>query len=358
MWSDFYLNLPTNITQIFPGVMHRWQSAVRASLWAGPLALGLGSVGVAAQSSGGAPWAVSSPLCELGIAPESSRRTADEPVSPFAIAPLPVGQITPNGWLQGEMQALAEGLPGHEHEFYVRLLAAHGGLAHPSQVFVNESRWLFPAGSNSGTDYSSINEGLPYWFNGLVPLAYTLNDAGLKAQVQQVANQTLSLQAADGWLGPELDDGSRNLWARMPYSLGLIQLAEADANWTPIVVDRLGKFMDLVHSYLQDNGKAFTDCPDNNNCQWGQSRVPDLMITIQWLLDHHPGNSTTDANLLDSLQMLQSLTPTKWDTWYDPSTYPSSFDYQPSDDQWRYVHGVNAAEGKLPRPSCVAPDPR
>lgn len=100
-------------------------------------------------------------------------------VLPFTFAPLPLGSIQPQGWLLDQMRLMADGLAGNEYWFY---------------LYVKDSSWL-----GGDQEYSNLNEGFPYWFNGLVPLAYGLNDDVLKSQVQDAANYVLQHQGADGW---------------------------------------------------------------------------------------------------------------------------------------------------------------
>lgn len=156
----------------------------------------------------------------------------DIAVVPFIFDALPLGSIKPRGWLLDQMQLMAAGLAGHEHDFY---------------HYVANSSWL-----GGDQEYSELNEGFPYWFNGLVPLAYGVDDDRLKTQVQGAADYVLEAQATDGWLGPE-NGTARNFWARYPLCLGLMQLAEADPAYEERVISALWKFTDLMHAMLADN---------------------------------------------------------------------------------------------------------
>src|SRR5512138_567823 len=102
-----------------------------------------------------------------------------DPLIPLSLTPLPLGAIRPSGWLKRQLQIQADGLSGHLDEVW------------PD---IGDSRWF--GGTTEGW------ERAPYWLDGLVPLAYALDDAGLKAKVSRHIETILARQHSDGWLGP------------------------------------------------------------------------------------------------------------------------------------------------------------
>ena len=67
----------------------------------------------------------------------------------------------------------------------------------------------------------------PYYFKGLVALAYTLNDAGLKLKAQKWMDWLLTHQGADGYLGPVANN---DWWPRMIATYALKDYYEATAD--------------------------------------------------------------------------------------------------------------------------------
>lgn len=231
------------------------------------------------------------------------------------------------------MQLMADGLAGHEHDFY---------------QFVAHSSWL-----GGDQEYSGLNEGFPYWFNGLVPLAYGLNDSRLIGQVTSAAQTVLDRQADDGWLGPE-NVTSRNFWARFPFFLGLTQLAESDSAWTDKVVSHLHKFNPLMDSMMRDNYTGYQHYADSTanegDFDWGRVRSADMVLTLQWLYENHPG--TQSQLLLDNMKFFHDG-GLNWEDWYtkesyldrgfdgDLNTLPDSL----TSPNYPYEHGVNVGQG-------------
>ena len=93
---------------------------------------------------------------------------------------LPLGSIRPAGWLRSQMEIQASGLGGHLDEVW-------------PDVGPN-SGWL-------GGKGESWERG-PYFLDGLVPLAWQLDDARLKQKAQPWLEWTLNSQTPDGMFGP------------------------------------------------------------------------------------------------------------------------------------------------------------
>ena len=217
------------------------------------------------------------------------------------------------------MQLMANGLAGHEYEFY---------------HIVRDSPWL-----GGRSEYSPLHEGLPYWFNGLVPLAYGLDDPRLKKQTNSAVDYVLDHQHADGWLGSEQGD-ARDIWGRFPLFLGLMQLVEADASQATRILSAMYKFVTLLHSMLIGHN-GFEQF-------WGRVRYPDMLICLQWMYERHP--EINSDILLETMHLLRQQ-GLNWEDYYDPSAFifkdldtvhPPITDDSPV---FPYVHGVNAGQG-------------
>src|SRR5262245_43343670 len=74
-----------------------------------------------------------------------------------AFQSLPLGKIKPAGWLRDQLKLQAAGLSGHLDEFW------------PD---IKDSAWV--GGKAEGW------ERVPYWLDGMVPLAFLLDDSSLK----------------------------------------------------------------------------------------------------------------------------------------------------------------------------------
>ena len=74
-------------------------------------------------------------------------------LAPKAYEPLPVGSVTPTGWLLHQLRLQRDGLSGHLALFWDDIA---------------DSVWI------GGTADAGLAEKMPYWLNGIVPLAFLL----------------------------------------------------------------------------------------------------------------------------------------------------------------------------------------
>ena len=240
---------------------------------------------------------------------------------PFIFTPLPLGSIQPRGWLRDQLRLAADGLAGHERDFY---------------DLVADNPWL-----GGRSEYSALNEAFPYWFNGLVSLAYGAGDARLQDQVREAAVYVLENRDRDGWIGPEDGYDSNALWGRFPVALGLMQLAEAEPGLTHTIVEALHDFLPLMNHLLKDGRSEYE--------VWGRARYADMSIVLQWLYMYHPRDN--GPLLLATVERL-SEHGAEWEHYFTPDTRPHfprhDIDNMPTDESdklFTFLHGVNAAQG-------------
>ena len=206
---------------------------------------------------------------------------------------LPLGTIKPEGWLKLQLQAQVTGLTGHLDEVYANVVGSRNA-------------WL-------GGDGDAWERG-PYWIDGLLPLAYILDNEELKAKAQVWVEAILGSQKEDGYFGPDTDrsyepglqrDNSHDWWPKM-VALKIIKqyyMATRD--------ERVIPFMD---KYFRYQFKMLPDYPLDNWTFWGAQRGGDNLEVVLWLY-----NLTGEKYLLELGELIHKQS-TKWTEIFYEST--------------------------------------
>lgn len=183
-------------------------------------------------------------------------------VTPFAA--LPLGSVRPQGWLLKQCELQRDGLTGHAEELYAGDLGTN-------------SSWLGGTGE--------AWERGPYYYKGLVSLAYTLNDDSLKQKAQKWIDWLLDYQRPDGYLGPKSND---DWWPRMVATYALKDYYEATGDSrVPAVLSKYFRYM-------------LSNLPKRPLNDWGKARAGDEMEVALWLY-----NRNGDTNLLTLVNLLR-----------------------------------------------------
>ncbi|HEY2860491.1 MAG TPA: beta-L-arabinofuranosidase domain-containing protein [Terracidiphilus sp.] len=191
---------------------------------------------------------------------------------------LPLGSIKPTGWLRGQLQIQANGLSGHLDETW-------------ADVGPN-SGWLGGTGE-------SWERG-PYFLDGLIPLAWLLDDTRLKAKAQKYLEWTITHQAANGMIGPATND---DWWPRIVMLKALAQYHEVTAD--PRVIPLMTRY--FRHQLEALSGRPLRD--------WGKFRWQDEALTVAWLY-----NRTGESYLVDLARLLHEQ-GYSWIAQYDDFQY-------------------------------------
>jgi len=180
-----------------------------------------------------------------------------EPLTPSTFVPLPLGAVKPRGWLLRQLRIQADGLTGHLDEFW-------------PDVGPN-SAWLGGTGE--------AWERGPYYCDGLVPLAFLLEDEILLTKARRWIEAMLASQREDGWFGPPQNKDS---WPLMVALKVLTQYHEATGD---------ERVLALMRRYFRHQLDTPTNLPPDT---WRGVRYADNVLSIYWLY-----NRTGEPWLLD-----------------------------------------------------------
>lgn len=177
---------------------------------------------------------------------------------------LPLTSIKPRGWLHRQLEIQAQGLTGHLDEFWPDLGPKSG--------------WLGGTGE-------SWERG-PYFLDGLVPLAYLLDDPKLIAKAKPWLEWTLTHQRPDGSVGPAKNT---DWWPNMIMLKALTQYQEATGD--PRVIPLMERY--FSHQLRLLSGRPLKE--------WAIYRWADELLSVLWLY-----NRNGDPRLLELASSLHT----------------------------------------------------
>ena len=231
------------------------------------------------------------------------------PLTESQYARLPLGSIRPDGWLLDQLQRQANGLTGNLDDIY-------------PQVMGSTNAWL-------GGDGDAWERG-PYWIDGLLPLAWILDDDALKSKASVWVEAILASVTEDGYLGPSQDHpfvyglqrgGSHDWWPKM-VAIKILQqyyMATGDS-----------RVVDVLSRYFRYQLETLPQTPLGTWSDWGEWRGADNLEVVLWLY-----SVTGEGYLLELAQLLHSQTK----DWTALFSAGDIFNNQNS------VHCVNLAQG-------------
>lgn len=185
-------------------------------------------------------------------------------VRPLAYAELPLGQVKAEGWLKETLIRQRDGMSSQLDSLYPAVMGSRNG-------------WL-------GGDGDQWERG-PYWIDGLLPLAYILDDQSLIDKVSPWIEWALASQQEDGFFGPSIDYGpekglqrsnSRDWWPRM------VMLKVLQQHYSATGDERVIGFM---KNYFRYQLNTLPQTPLGNWTFWAEYRACDNLNAVLWLYD-------------------------------------------------------------------------
>lgn len=233
--------------------------------------------------------------------PPTSATTNRAPLLASSFTALPLGSVRARGWLLTQLELQRDGLTGNAETVYASDLGTNSG-------------WLGGTGDSW--------ERSPYYYKGLIPLAYELDDIGLKQKAQKWMEWLLDHQGTDGYIGPK---SNNDWWPRMLATYALRDYYEATGD------ARVPGFLDKYFRYMLAN------LPVRPLADWGKARAGDEMDVALWLY-----NRNGDTNLLALVKLLHQQAD-DWTGIFSGNRFVSyGTDFQPK-------HNVNVEQAlKMP----------
>lgn len=228
-------------------------------------------------------------MAELGSFSQEARNshyvTNQAPLIAQPYTTIPLGAIKPQGMLLKMLELQRDGLTGHLDSIYEVVCGPNNG-------------WL--GGTGDGWERG------PYWLDGLVPLAYILDDESLKAKAQEWIEWSIKNQREDGYFGPQpLPEG----YERIPGT----QQGNREDWWPKMVMLKVlqqyymatqdERVIDLMLKYFTYQQKMLPDFPLGHWTYWGNRRGGDNLAIVYWLY-----NITNEKFLLELAETIHEQT--------------------------------------------------
>lgn len=237
--------------------------------------------------------------------------------SPLVAQPytsLPLGAIKPHGFLNKMLELQRDGLTGYLDSIYEVVCGPNNG-------------WL--GGTGDGWERG------PYWLDGLVPLAYILDDEELKAKAQEWIEWSIENQRKDGYFGPvPLAEGYEKIEGtqqgnREDWWPKMVMLKVLQQYYTATGDERV---IDLMTDYFRYQLDNLDEYPLGHWTYWANRRGGDNMAVVYWLY-----NITGEEFLLDLSEKLFEQTY-NWTEVYSGNDIRSL-------SPLPHLHCVNVAQG-------------
>jgi hypothetical protein len=202
------------------------------------------------------------------------------PLKQNAYIKLPLGTVKPAGWLKSQLEVQAAGLTGNIDDFWPDLL---------------NSSWR-------GGEGEAWERG-PYFLDGMVPLAYLLDDKTLIDKSNRWIQNIISSSRDTGWYGPAKN---KDRWPLAVANKVLMQYYEATGDTNALNV--LKKYFQYLHN-------SPPDWPDK---EWRGVRAMENAVTGYWLF-----RQTGEPWILETIESIQKNS-SDWTAYYEKFPWDSA----------------------------------